>query len=271
MTKFLILRFAPGAAGNLVSSILQCSPEVAHWDPTQELQKSNNNWLDYFKKIFPTDISQWIYHEPIGQLNWGTREIFSAKYERGNNLTQTEFENLEIIHCTKYYHEQKKLDRYLPIFWHKEHMPSYFANSRAITVHLDSKSLRWFDHAVYKKHYRIIKNTSDCITVQRLENRPEIVIKQFQGQVEFESQWPSFRSFVKECILENPFRLQYSQTERMPLWPIPCQTISLSNILTTSTFYACYLNLCQFLEITPVLSIQSLSEIHSYWRQIHEF
>ena len=79
LPKFLIFRFAPGAAGNFVSSMLQCSPEVAHMSSEEQSNKPNNNWIQYFKKVFHDDLANWTYKEPSSVYNWGTKNIFSQK------------------------------------------------------------------------------------------------------------------------------------------------------------------------------------------------
>jgi hypothetical protein len=271
IAKFLIIRFPPGAAGNMLASILQCSPEVAHWNQLQQNLKPNNDWTDYFQKVFTSEISQWLYHEPIGQLRWGTREIFSAKHPRGDNLSIDEFLHQEQVYCNEYYHEQKKAGRYLPIFWHKETMPIFFQNSRSLIIKLDQPSLRWFDHAVFFKHYKIVENNSEGVRVRLLENRPEIVPSTFLSQNQFEQRWPSFRSFVREKIWKNPHRKQYQHTKSNTNWPIPSLTINLSCLLDQKLFGQEYFKICNFLEITPSLCENKINELHTYWRNLHEF
>jgi hypothetical protein len=270
LPKFLIVRFAPGAAGNMISSLLQCSPEVAHWSEEQQNKKPCHDWMEYFTQVFPKDINKWLYHEPIGKLQWGTRNIFSAKYERGNSLTVEKFLELEEKLCTPYYHQQKLEQKYLPIFWHKKFMPAYFANSRSIIIHLDRKSVRWFDHAVYHKHHQIVESTKDYINVRLLENRPEIIVKGFQQQVEYEKRWPNFRQFVKERIIDNPWRLQYQHTYNIPAWSIPTSKVNLSDLLDNDTISSCYQSICEFLEISAILE-QQVKSLHSYWKGLHAF
>lgn len=271
LPKYLVIRFAPGAAGNMLSSLLQCSPEVAHWDQSQQETKPKNQWLDYFQQVFPTEIDKWMYHEPIGRLQWGTRNIFSAKYPRGNDLSVTEFLKLEQIHCNVYYHQQKSMRKYLPVFWHKPNLPSYFENSRAILIRLDSSSRRWFDHAVYHKHHKIVRAGKDGVSIQLLENRPDIVIKQFKHNAEFEKTWPTFRSFVQERIVDNPFRSQYQHPESMPEWPIPNLMVDLSELLCKQKILSVYRRACDFLKITPILSADELKLLHGYWIDLHSF
>jgi hypothetical protein len=269
--KFLVVRFAPGAAGNMITSLLQCSPEVAHWDPGQQYQKPKNNWIDYFKKVFPTQINTWLYHEPVGQLHWGTREIFSAKYPRGNDIGLDQYLDLEKIHCTDYYHEQKNAGRYLPIFWHKKFMPEYFNNSKSLIIKLDDHCLRWFDHAVYKKHYEIISSSEKEVNVRLLQNRAEVVPKSFHGTVEFTKTWPSFKEFVKQMIYNNPYRAQYRSLEQIGTWNIPSVSVNLSSLLDKDKIYDSYCTICEFLQISKSLSRSELQLLHTYWRGLHAF
>lgn len=271
LPKFLIIRFAPGAAGNLLASILQCSPEIAHWNVVQQSQKPNNNWIDYFQQIFPAELGRWLYHEPIGQLNWGTRKIFSAKYPRGNNLSIDNFLKQEQIHCNDYYHQQKNSNQYLPIFWHKQHMPEYFSNSKSITIQLDKESVRWFDRAVYHKHYSVKKTDAPLVKVKLLENRTEIVLPEFKDSVDFEKTYNSFRQFVEKHIHSNPFKKQFLEENLVSSWSIPNKTINLSTILESNKFVICYYDLCEFLNITPVLPPHEVYQLQDYWRRLHDF
>lgn len=268
----MILRFAPGAAGNMLASILQCSPEVAHWSADQQCQKPNNAWTDYFRQVFTPDINRWVYYEPCGQLQWGTRKIFSAKYPRGNKISLEDFLELEQSQCNSYYHQQKQANRYLPIFWHKEIMPEYFKNSRSLIIQLDDASLRWFDRAVYHKHYKIISTRDDNkVRVQLLENRPEIVPDKFQTQVDFEKEWPSFRKFIQEKIYQNPYRAQYRLPHVMSSWNIPSMTVPLSALLDHEQIYHQYCGICDFFDISVCLSKKECESLHAYWRGLHAF
>lgn len=271
LPRFLIVRFPPGGAGNMLISLLQASPEVAHWDPQQEDQKPNNNWLEYFSRVFQPNMEQWLYREPVGQLSWGTRKIFSAKYPRGNDLSVADFLAQEQQHCNDYYHAQKNAGKYLPIFWHKSIMPEYFRQSLCAIIQLDQASLRWFDRAVYHKHYKIVRKDCDQLLIQNLENRPEIVPKQFGGQVIFEQSWPSLRAFVIDKIYNNPYRALYQQPDQIAQWSIPSIKINLSQLLSTDLIYSCYLSLCDHFNITAVLSSSLVQQLHQYWRRLHAF
>lgn len=267
--KFFVVRFAPGSAGNMISSLLQCSPEIAHWNPRQQRLKPHNSWIDYFKKVFPTDPHKWVYHEPVGQLFWGTREIFSAKYPRGNDIDIPRYLELEQQHCTEYYHEQKNADRYLPIFWHKKFMPEYFARSRSLVIKLDSSCLRWYDHAVYNKHYLITESTKKHIKVRSLQNRPEVIPKTFHDPVDFETIWPNFRTFVREVIYQNPYRAQYQHMDQIGHWSIPTHVVNLSALLDKGKIYGTYCDICDFLQVSRSLSRSQLALLHNYWRDLH--
>lgn len=253
----------------MLISLLQCSPEIAHWDPKCQAQKPQVNWLEYFQEVFPVEVHRWVYHEPISRLAWGTREIFSAKYPRGDDLTAEEFLDLEENVCNKWYHANKNAGRYLPIFWHKKNMPKYFANSKSVIIRLDRKSLRWYDHAVYHKHHQVIHRDATKITVRLLENRPEVVLPQFRKAVDFERSWPTFREFVRERILDNAFRHLYCNINSIPPWPIPTTSVDLSDLLDRDRIVKCYHFLCEQLAVTPVLNDSKIHSLHSHWRNLH--
>jgi len=271
LPKFFVVRFAPGAAGNFVSSIVQCSREVAHWSQEQQIKKPNNDWLTYFQSVYQPDFKIWLFKEPLSQLDWGIKDIFSSKYPRGNNLTVEEFLQQEKQKCNAYYHDQKAKDVYLPVFWNKTHVPVYFKNSVSVTILLDEKSMRWYDHCVYYKHHQIVDVCNKEVTVKLMENHPSKVLPAFADQNEYEKVYPSFKSFVKDRIVDNPFRNTFRNHTLMNQWTLKNVNINLSDVLDAVRFYKAYTAICDTLGIQDRLSEEVVVMLHTHWRGLHAF
>ena len=267
LPKFLIFRFAPGAAGNFVSSIFQCSPEVAHLDIQEQQRKPNNNWLNYFEKVFHNDLANWTHKEPSSVYNWGTKNIFSQKFNRGNKLSVKQFERLENQHCTDAYHDAKQKQLYIPIFWHKNHMPVYFANSATVTIDIDTKfAQRWFHRARYKKHYNV-RSTDNGINVDVMENRPAYQVAGFANPTA--KDFTTLNQFVREEIINDAFRQNFINLQNVSKWNIPNITINLSDILTDK-FTNQYHRVCGFYNFTPIRDTIEVIKLQEYWANCHK-
>jgi hypothetical protein len=265
LPKFLIFRFAPGAAGNFVSSILQCSPEVAHLDPDQQADKPNNNWIAYFGTVFQNDLARWTSYEPSSVYNWGTKNIFSQKFDRGNTLSIEEFAKLEDL-CTTEYHSAKAQDLFIPIFWHKNYMPEYFINSVSVTIDIDNKfAQRWFHRARYNKHFNVSAN-QDGVQADIMENRQHYQVPGFDNPTSI--QYANLFEFVRKEIIEDKFRLNFINLQNVQSWSIPNITIKLSEILDTK-FVNRYHDICGKYNITPIRDTFDVIQLQKHWLDCH--
>ena len=266
LPKFLIFRFAPGAAGNFVSSMLQCSPEVAHMSSKEQSNKPNNNWIQYFKTVFHNDLANWTHKEPSSVYNWGTKNIFSQKFDRGDDLTVGKFLKLEEEYCTEYYHRAKDTGLFIPIFWHKNHMPKYFANSITVTIDIDNKfAQRWFHRARYNKHYNVRANKHG-IEVDIMENRPNYQVEGFDNPIW--KQYSNLYNFVRQEIIKDTVRQNFIGLQNVQAWHIPNITINLSDILSNA-FIDQYHRICSFYKLTPLKDTITVMQLQEHWINCH--
>jgi hypothetical protein len=273
LPKFLVMRFAPGSAGNFLTSLLQCSDGIGHWDEHLERNKSDTDWLKYFQEVYVSDLSQWLNYEPLNRQNLGVREIFSAIYERGNYLSIDQFAEQEKKHCTDFYFDLKSQQKYIPVFWQKNYFPEYFANATFINIMLDGSSLRWFDRSFYKKHFFIDTVNADGSLIVRYErHRPSIVPRSFVGNNDYLNYHPSFTDFAKKEIFSNPWRSRYLGREYLQGSSNgrPEYTLTLSDLLDIKKLKPQYANLCKFLNITP-MPTSLLLKLFAHWRQCHDY
>ena len=271
LPRFLVVRFAPGSGANFLVSILQCSHGVGHWFEEYENNKNSVLWQNYFESVFPKDLSTWLVKEPISLMTLGTREIFSAKYPRGNDLSLEEFQNLEQKFCSQHYFDLVKNNLFVPIYWHKKHLPRYFANATFVDIMLDQPSLKWFDRSVYYKNFTIKQPNADkSITVYRNEHRPSIQPSVFTGDNEYIKTYKSVRAMITEEILDNPWRAQYLDKNNLDDHGLPRFKLILSDLLTFDAFDNMYQRLCKFLHIKPIKQ-ELLKELHTIWRLRHDY
>jgi len=268
LPKFLVVSFAHGAAGNFLSSILQCSNHVGHCSELENINKPDNNWLEYFNKIFKRDYSSWLDLEPSSQFNnWGTRHIFSQTYPRGSDLSIKEFLELEKKHCSDYYFNCKKHNLFIPMSWHKKEMPEYFANSVRLIINIDKKSQRWYSHAFYKKHFNILECNEQGIKVADNNHRPQFAMPNFNN--EYILSYKNFRSFVKDKISNFDQRKDFSDLKNIHPWNIKSYTINLSDILDPDSFILQYQNICNYFNFDQIAT-STVQELHKHWINCHK-
>lgn len=272
LPKFLIARFAPGSAGNFISTLLQYSYSVAHWNTSEEHSKPDTDPLNYFQKAFTPNMQEWLLNEPLSDIEWGLNEIFSQKHPRGNNLTIKQFLENEKKYCSNDYKELKQKRKYLPIFWHKQFFPEFFANSKSFIIHIDKKSENWFKRAKLKKHFSVkVDPTTKNYKVLFLENSIKKIPLEFKNQVVIDKTYSSFHTFAKENIINDPFYQTFSHIDEIQPWTIDCMTIKLSEILDCNKIIFLYNSLCENLEIDRQLSDSMIISLHSHWKNCHDF
>jgi hypothetical protein len=271
--KFLVFRFAPGSGGNFLNSLLQCSTGVGHWNADIEHTKPNSDWIKWFDQSFDKNLKQWLNHEPVANHMLGTREIFSAWYPRGNDLSPQEFFKLESSRCTPYYFHIKNKNSYIPVFWHKNHFPSYFQNSVFINIMLDSASLKWFDRSWYYKHHKVEFDPAiKQYVVTRLRHRASIQPLGVKFNNEYQTVYPNFRALAKGEIYKNPWRNYYQDQNflKSSSGGRPNYTLTLSNLLDCNQCIDQYKKICNFLNI-DALDQALVRELFLLWRERHAY
>jgi len=271
--KFLVFRFPPGAGGNFLSSLLQCNENVGHWNDELEYNKPNSDWVAWFENCFDKNFKKWLDKEPVANHKLGTREIFSAWYDRGNTLNSDEFFTLEKKFCTPYYFYLKNKNLFIPIFWHKNYFPVYFENSVFVDIMLDQLSLKWFDRSWYYKHHDIVFDTdTNSYSVCRQRHRPSIQPSCKKFNNEYQATYSNFRSLVRQEIYNNPWRQNYLDKTFLDLssGQRPRYILSLSSLLSLNNCYDQYKKICNFLKITAI-DYHLFEKLFLIWRNRHDY
>ena len=153
MGELLITRFPPGAAGKFVSTVLQTSYYVDHWNSIVQQQKNINEYveettLEYCNRSFPADLRYHIQCEPM--VPYST-ELYSTTFARGNDVTADQYwaqKDPRIQNCVKN-------ELILNLIFNKSKLPSFCKNSKVITILVTTKEeqecldqLRWNKHFI---------------------------------------------------------------------------------------------------------------------------
>lgn len=153
--KFLITRFTHGAGGKFLSSVLQTSKNVDHWNSIIESYKNHCLFtklvVSYTEQSFPEEPKFHMQKEPIAPYN---TDLYSSSYSRGANLTLEEFvDHAHDVGDTKFIHavEQNKC---VNLIMNKPFLPAFCHGSQVVTVTTESASeLNWLHRTLWSKHF----------------------------------------------------------------------------------------------------------------------
>lgn len=239
-TKFLLIRFAPGAAGKMLIACLGTHPEIASWNNTP----STN--LEWVKKCYPGDFDSWLDTEP--QNPWGLQKYVSAEYERGDKL-----EHLEIDFP----------DKWIPIIWHKNYLPAFIKQHHAINIIIDQTSVRWYHKSRWKKQFSV-ERLDDVYQITQHQHRPNYVVGNFNNQHIVHS--TNLYSFIKDNVINYSLKKRFLKAEEQ----MPGSTILLSDLLCEDGIK----NSLGKISLDMGLTTNDWSEaiaIWKYWRSKHAY
>ena len=239
-TKFLLIRFAPGAAGKILIACLGTHPEIASWNNTT---LTNLEWV---KKCYPGDFGSWLDTEP--QNPWGLQKYVSAEYKRGDEL-----ENLEI----------EFPDQWIPTIWHKNYLASFMKQHHAINIIIDNISARWYHRSRWKKQF-----TAVCLNggyqITQHQHRPNYTVGNFNNQ--YNIQITNLYSFIKDNVINYSIKKRFLKADEQ----MPGTSILLSELLTEDGFRRSLNKISQDLKVSENDWSEAIA-IWKYWRSKHEY
>jgi hypothetical protein len=261
--NFVIVRFAPGAAGRFLITMLMGSDDVAHYDSNCKTIKEK---LNYLKTSFTKDLDRWLLTEPSDKLAWGITFV-SNKYPRGNNLSISEFEALSKEHCTPWYFENVALGKKIIIPWNKSAIPVFYKGA-SISIIIDKPSKRWFHRAHWIKHYGLINGK-----IHLKENDPAVhrapldkIVRQFNNPIYSNEK---FISFVKKNVVGTDINKLFYDINNLEHANNDI-SINLSSLLNESQCLNVINNLCIQLRL-KLIDQTYLKEGFNHWRNLHSF
>lgn len=168
-SPFIVIRFTHGSAGRFLSTVLQLSPDVAHWN--QKLKKSTNidvdQYCDYLEHCFPKNPSQHLRVEP--DLPYESN-FYSGTYSRGEDVDFDDYiEHQRKVNC-EYFFDNIKQHKKINLILHKSKIPKFMHGSNVINVIIDTpKALDLTQKMLWLKHYQVINGN----TIKRLAHNPD--------------------------------------------------------------------------------------------------
>ena len=172
----LFVRYAPGAAGNFLISILQTSNTLPCWDIQVENSKGTPHFEDFFKnwfsKCFQPDLEEHVKHEPHHPYQL---DFVSAKHPRGDDLSVEEFiDELKNRHDRLFLNNVQDCRRTV-MRLNKPTVPRWGLGNSIINIIVDTPSKKWFYKARYIKLFG--KDSHGWISK---ENHPDYLIAKFK-------------------------------------------------------------------------------------------
>jgi hypothetical protein len=172
----LFVRYAPGAAGNFLISILQTSNKLPCWDIQVENSKSTLQFEEFFKnwfsKCFQPDLENHIKYEPHHPYQL---DFVSAKHPRGDDLSVEEFIEELKNRQDQLFLSNIQCQQQTVMRLNKSNVPRWGLGNPIINIVVDSLSKKWF----YKIRYIKLFGRDSNGWLSK-ENHPDYLLAKFK-------------------------------------------------------------------------------------------
>ena len=272
-SDLFFVRYAPGAAGNFLISLLQTSNKLAHWDKEVEKSKSSENFketfLNKFYTNFGTDLNNHLMFEPHHCYDL---DFISAKHPRGDDLTFEQF--IDCLEERKDQLLQHLIQKKQPVLrLNKPNIPLFAQGSSVVNIIVDQISVKWFNRIRFVKLFDY-KNGQGISK----ENHPEYLRAKFK-KILFNNQYQFDESkfgFIKHKVINDPFTQKFFNENDLLQHPSnnTCNqySINLSNILNPEKTQKTVLEIFEFFDLgIPDLELVDICAKHFYNNNVLPF
>ena len=143
-----MVRFAAGTGGRFISTLLQLSPDVAHWDPT--LDDNMVGYRKYLDYSFPPVPDEHLRVEP--DLPYNT-DFYSGTYDRGTDITFDQYCDNQ----SDYFFKNINSKKYVNLILHKSTIPKFMHGSSVVNIVIDTPdALEFAQKMLWLKHYKVV-------------------------------------------------------------------------------------------------------------------
>lgn len=155
-SPFIVVRYPSGGAGRFLSTALQLSNDIAHWDSSIEAIKDTDKFakaaVDYVDSKFPVDLTYHLRLEP--DLPYRA-DFYSGTYDRGTDVSFDEYNQL-LADDNDYYFDNVQANKKVNLILHKSEIPQFMLGSTFVNVIISSERARaWVEQMVWAKHYYV--------------------------------------------------------------------------------------------------------------------
>jgi len=148
----VFVRYAPGACGTFLITLLSSSAQAACWNPDLEKAKGDDDFaerfFDWFCQKFTADLDHHLKHEPHHPYKL---DFFSAKHPRGDDISGPDF-----LHLLKDRDDRLLLDnihqnKKTLLRLNKSIIPEFGYGNDTINIVIDPDSEKWLHRTRYVK------------------------------------------------------------------------------------------------------------------------
>lgn len=275
MIPIIFVRYAPGACGTFLLTLLQTCNNVACWNPDLESCKQNDNFDNLFYNWFITkytkDLHKHITHEPHHPYKL---DFFSAKNPWGNDITEQQFIRLLAQNNDQLFLDNIQQQKYTALRLNKSCVPLFATGSKIINVVIDPASEKWLNRTRWVKLYGKEK---DHYIVK--EDHPEYIKYKFdlqkfnlRNEYKFKDSW---HGFIKRKVINDPvvslFKDRNSIVEDSSNTTVNNFYINLSDILNKQTGVKTVVNSFKYFGLNVNENLISRCYKHYYDTNIQVF
>jgi len=263
--KFLITRYPHGSGGKFLSTILQTSFNVDHWNHIIEHHKTSKLFYDlnlaYVSRSFPTDPVEHMQKEPIAPYD---TSLFSSTYNRGNKVTAGEFLDHARAINDQFLLNAYMQKKYINLIMNNPSVPEFCRNSPTVTIIVESQSeIDWVHSTVWNKHF-----LEDQGKIYYLPEHPEYCnfkslpkILEYQNNSAFCA--ADKEKIIKEKIIDNPL-LRFYQNKTNFLESDNNYFIPLASFFNVAEFLTHIKQIFDKFNLS-VLNLQLVEDLHNIW------
>lgn len=208
MNQIIVTRFPHGAAGKFVSTVLQTSYFVDHWNSIVQHQKNVNEFveeitLEYCNRSFPKNHAHHVKNEPMVPYN---TSLYSTTFPRGNNVTPEQYwsqKDARIKYCVDN-------NLMLNLIFNKSELPLFCKNSKVVTIIATTKEEQeYLDCLLWNKHFIETENeiiyTPNSISHCSINAIPNLL--KYKPQWKFDKNQKD--KIYNDMIVNNKTKKQY--------------------------------------------------------------
>lgn len=154
-SPFVVVRYAPGSAGRIISVMLQLSSAISSWNILfNKNEFSNKDYTDYLISSFPEDSVKHLRVEPDLPYYF---DFYSGTYTRGENVSFEQYCNYQKQAECKYFFKNLDQQQYVNLILHKSKIPLFMQGSHVVNIIIDTPAaLELSQKLLWCKHYQVL-------------------------------------------------------------------------------------------------------------------
>jgi hypothetical protein len=235
----LFVRYAPGASGNYLISLLQSSNMIDCWNQTVEQSKGTKNFKEtyqnWFSDSFQPDLENHFKFEPHHPYKL---DFISARYPRGDSLSKDGFVEELQKRNDELFLKNIQNNKTTILRLNKIQIPKFSYGATVINIVIDPLSQRMFHRMRSKKLFGI----ENGFWISK-ENHPEFVEPKY-GKMRFNNPYQfdiSKYKFLKNFIIDRPYTSKFGTKESITSAEGNDQVtqyfVTLSDLLSVNIFH----------------------------------